>query len=167
MGAVHFLFKKRAFFLCKWGVKIGWIFFDRIRDRICLEGFRSVHIRVRVFNIRYRIHIRILKSHIYDVDIKSYPIRHGWHYSYLNPNPDRNIKTNIISVISVRIRSVFIRKQGPVWIVVSSYHTWHVCGGRIARQQLRQKLQNAEAWCLHFYGKPNMQHILAPNQTLD
>ena len=87
------------------------IFSDRIRDRIRLEGFRSVHIRVRIFNIRHRIRIRILKSHIYDVDIQSYPIRHGWHYSYSNPNPDRNMKTNVISMISVRIRSVFIPSE--------------------------------------------------------
>jgi hypothetical protein len=45
------------------------IFSDRIRDRIRLEDFRSVRIRVRIFNIRYRIRIQILKSHIYDVDI--------------------------------------------------------------------------------------------------
>jgi hypothetical protein len=59
------------------GMKIVWIFSDRIRDQICLEGFRSVRIRVRIFNIRYRIRIRIPKSHIYDVDIQMYPIRHG------------------------------------------------------------------------------------------
>jgi hypothetical protein len=52
--------------------------------------------------------IRILKSHIYDVGIQSYPIRHDSHYPYSNLNPDRNMKTNVISVISVRIRSVFI-----------------------------------------------------------
>jgi hypothetical protein len=86
------------------------IFSDRIRDRIRLEGFRSVRIRVRIFNIRYRIRIRIFKSHIYDVDIQSYPIRHDWHYPYSNPNPTRNMKTNMISVISVRIRSVFIHR---------------------------------------------------------
>jgi hypothetical protein len=40
-------------------------------------------------------------------------------YPYSNPNPDINIKTNTISVISVRIRSVFIpsgstaRSHGP------------------------------------------------------
>jgi hypothetical protein len=90
------------------GVKMVRIFSDRIRDRIRLEGFRSVHIRVRIFNIRYRIRIQILKSHIYDVDIQSYLIRHSWHYPYSNPNPDRNIKTNMISVLSVCIRSVFI-----------------------------------------------------------
>ena len=95
------------------GVKMVQIFFDRIRDRIRLEGFRSVHIRVRVFNIWHRIRIRILKSHIYDVDIKSYPIRHGWHYPYSNLNLDRNIKTNVISVISVRIWSIFIPTSGP------------------------------------------------------
>jgi hypothetical protein len=54
-----------------------WIFSDRIRDRIRLKGFRSVRIRVRIFNIRYRIRIRIPKSHIYDVDIQMYPIWHG------------------------------------------------------------------------------------------
>jgi hypothetical protein len=59
------------------GMKTVWIFFDRIRDRIRLEGFRSIHIRVQIFNIRYRIRTRILKSHIYDVDIQSNPIRHG------------------------------------------------------------------------------------------
>ena len=52
------------------------IFSDRIRDRIRLEGLRSVRIRVRMFNIRYRIRIRIFKSYIYDVDIQSYLIRH-------------------------------------------------------------------------------------------
>jgi hypothetical protein len=83
------------------------IFFDRIRDRIHLEELRSVRIRVRIFNIRYRIRIRILKSHIYDVDIQ-YPIRHSWHYPYSNPNPDKNMKTNVISVISVRIWYIFI-----------------------------------------------------------
>ena len=50
------------------------IFSDRIRYRIRLEGLRSIRIRVRISNIRYRIHIRILKSHIYDIDIQSYPI---------------------------------------------------------------------------------------------
>jgi hypothetical protein len=84
------------------------IFSDRIRDRICLEGFRSVRIRVRIFNIRNCIRIRILKSHIYDVDIQLYHIRHDWHYPYSNLNPTKNIKINIISVISVRIRSVFM-----------------------------------------------------------
>ena len=63
--------------LTRVGMKTVRIFFDRIRNRIRLEGLRSVRIRVRISNIRYRIriHIRILKSHIYDVDIKSYPIR--------------------------------------------------------------------------------------------
>jgi hypothetical protein len=84
------------------------IFSDRIRDRIRLEGFYSVRIRVRIFNIRYRIRIRIFKSHIYDVDIQLYLIRHFLYYPYSNPNPDVNTKTNTISVISVRIRSVFI-----------------------------------------------------------
>jgi len=90
------------------GMKTVWIFSDRIRDRIRLERFRSVRIWVRMFNIRYRIRIRILKSYIYDVDIQSYLIRYDWHYPYSNPNPTRNIKTNMISVIFVRIRSVFI-----------------------------------------------------------
>jgi hypothetical protein len=58
-------------------VKTVQIFSDRIRDRIRLEGFRSIRIRVWIFNVRYRIRIRILKSHIYDVDIQFYPIRHG------------------------------------------------------------------------------------------
>jgi hypothetical protein len=40
-------------------------------------GFKSVRIRVRIFNIRYRIRIQILKSHIYDVDIQSYHIRYS------------------------------------------------------------------------------------------
>ena len=39
------------------GMKMVQIFSDRIRDRIRLEGSRSVHIRVRMFNIRYRIRI--------------------------------------------------------------------------------------------------------------
>jgi hypothetical protein len=89
-------------------MKTVQIFSDRIRDRIRLEGFRSVRIRVQIFNIRYRIRIWIFKSHIYDVDIQSYPIRHSWHYLYLNPNLIRNMKTNMISMISIRIRSVFI-----------------------------------------------------------
>jgi hypothetical protein len=50
-------------------MKVVWIFSYRIRDRIHLEGFRSVHIRVWIFNIWYCIRIRILKSHMYDVDI--------------------------------------------------------------------------------------------------
>jgi len=87
------------------------IFFDRIRDRIRLEGFRSVRIRVRIFNIRYRIRIRILKSYNCDVDIQSYLIRHGWYYPYSNPNSTRNMKTNIILMIFVRIRSVFIPRR--------------------------------------------------------
>jgi hypothetical protein len=74
-------------------------------------GFSSVRIRVWIFNIRYRIRIRIFKSHIYDVDIQSYHIRHFLYYSYLNPNPDINMKTNMISVVSVRIRSVFIPRS--------------------------------------------------------
>ena len=62
-----------------------------------------------MFNIWYRIRIRILKSYIYDVDIQSYLTRHCWHYPYSNPNPTKNMKTNMISVIiSVRIRFVFI-----------------------------------------------------------
>ena len=98
------------------GMKTVWIFSDRIRNRIRLEGLRSVRIRVRISNIRYRIHIQILKSHIYDVDIQSYPIRHSWHYPYSNPNPDRNMKTNVISVISVCIRSIFIPTK-VVWAI--------------------------------------------------
>ena len=82
-------------------MKTVWIFSDRIWDRNRLERFRSVRIRVRIFNIRYRIRIRILKSYIYDVDIQSYLIRHDWHYPYSNPNPTRNLKTNMILVTSV------------------------------------------------------------------
>jgi hypothetical protein len=37
-----------------------------------------------------------------------YHIRHFLYYPYSNPNSDINMKTNTISVISVRIRSVFI-----------------------------------------------------------
>jgi hypothetical protein len=93
------------------GMKMVRIFSDPIRNRIRLKGFRSVRIRVRIFNIRYCIRIRILKSHIYDIDIQLYHIRHSWHYSYSNMNPNRNIKINIISVIFVCIWSVFI----PTW----------------------------------------------------
>jgi hypothetical protein len=75
------------------GMKIVWIFSDRIRDQICLEGFRSVRIRVRIFNIRYRIRMLIFKCILsgmvvfesesgqkyenkYDIsDIRPYPIR--------------------------------------------------------------------------------------------
>jgi len=112
----HF-FKKSSTSLCYhrsnqyyWflGMKTVRIFSDRIRDRIRLVRFRSVRIRVRIFNIRYRIRIRIFKSYIYDVDIQSYLIRHDWYYPYSDPNPITNMKTNMISVISVRIRSVFI-----------------------------------------------------------
>jgi len=85
------------------------IFSDRIRDRIRLEGFRCVCIRVRIFNIQYRIRIRILKSYICDVDIQSYFIRHGWYYPYSNLT--KNMKTNMISVISVCIRFVLIPNQ--------------------------------------------------------
>jgi len=52
-------------------MKMVWIFSDRIRDQIYLDRFRSVHIWVRIFNIRYCILIRILKSYIYDIDILS------------------------------------------------------------------------------------------------
>ena len=89
-------------------MKMVRIFFDHIRDRIRLERFRFVRMRVRMFNIWYHIRIQIFKSYIYDVDIQSYLIRYDWHYPYSNPNLTRNIKTNMISVISVRIRSVFI-----------------------------------------------------------
>jgi hypothetical protein len=102
------------------GVKMVWIFSDRIRDRIRLEGYRSVRVRVWIFNIWYRIRIRILKSHIYDVNIQLYPIRHGWHYPYSNPNPDRNLKTNVISDISVHIRSVFIPRHIS-WFIWLTY----------------------------------------------
>ena len=104
-------------YLCL-GMKTVRIFSDRIRDWIRLEGSRSILIRVRIFNIRYRIRIRIIKLHIYDVDIQSYPIRQSWQYPYSNPNSDRNMKTNVISVISVRIRSVFI-------------HTYHCRSSRV------------------------------------
>ena len=90
------------------GVKMVWIFSDHIRDQIHLDEIRSVCIWVLIFNIQYHIRIQKIKSHIYDVDIQLYPIRHSWHYLYSNPNLDRNMKTNVISVISVRIRSVFI-----------------------------------------------------------
>ena len=90
------------------GMKTVWTFSDRIRDQIRLERFRFIRIRVWIFNIWYHIHIRILKSYIYDIDIHSYLMQHDWHYAYLNPNPTRNMKTNMISVISVRIRSIFI-----------------------------------------------------------
>ena len=70
------------------GMKTVWIFFNCIWDQIRLEGFRSVRIRVRIFNIRYRIRIRILKSYIYNIDIQSYHIRHSWHYPYSNLNPN-------------------------------------------------------------------------------
>jgi hypothetical protein len=42
------------------GVKKVRIFSDCIQDRIHLEGFRSVNIRVRIFNIRYHICIEYL-----------------------------------------------------------------------------------------------------------
>jgi hypothetical protein len=67
---------------------------------------------LRIFNIWYRIRIRIFKPYIYDGDIQSYHVRHFLYYLYLNPNPDINMKTNTISAISVRIRSVFIPTYG-------------------------------------------------------
>ena len=105
------------------------IFSDRIRNRIRLEGLRSVRIRVRISNIRYRILIRIFKSYIYDVDIQSYHIRHSWHYPYSNPNPNKNIKINVISVISVRILSVFIPSPNAAEVgVLLHLHTQHSSG---------------------------------------
>jgi hypothetical protein len=67
------------------GMKTLRIFSDRIRYRIRLERFTSVRIRVRIFNIWYRIHIRIRKSYIYDVDSNC-------------------ILSGIIDIIHVRIR---------------------------------------------------------------
>jgi hypothetical protein len=67
-------------------------------DRICLE-FRSIRIRVCIFNLQYNISIRILKSHIYDIDIYLYPIWHSWHYLYLNLNL-RNIVAICICICS-------------------------------------------------------------------
>jgi hypothetical protein len=74
-----FFFVKRQVVGCGQdeNVKMVRIFSDRIRDRIRLEGFRSDRIRIWIFNIRYRICIRIPKSHIYNVDIQLYLIRHG------------------------------------------------------------------------------------------
>jgi hypothetical protein len=118
MSPTHLLYAQMLPYGCY--TSHGWIrmkmvriFFYRICDRIRLEGFKSVHIWVRIFDIWYCIRIRILKLHIYDVDIQSYPIRHSWYYLYSNPNPDWNIKINVISVISIRILSVFI----PTWII--------------------------------------------------
>ena len=51
------------------GLKMARIFSDRIRDRIRLERLKSVRIRVRILNIRYCIRIRMIKLHIYDVNI--------------------------------------------------------------------------------------------------
>jgi len=101
-------------------MKIVRIFSDRIRYRIRLEGFISVRIRVRIFNIRYRIRIQILKSYIYDVDIRSYLIWHDWHYPYPNLNSTTNMKTNMILMISVRIRSVFISTNYCVFFHIYS-----------------------------------------------
>jgi len=119
------------------GMKTVRIFSDRIRDRIRLEGFRSVCIQVWIFNIRYRIRIWILKSYIYDVDIQSYLIWLGWDYPYSNPNPTKNMKTNMISMISVRIRSIFIptyngskfhnKRLSPTWSLEPRHVIpWHM-----------------------------------------
>jgi len=105
-------------------MKTVQIFFDRIWNRIRLERFRCVRIRVWIFNIRYRIRIRILKSYIYDVDIQSYLIRHDWHYPYSYPNLTKNMKTNMISVIFIRIWSVFIPSCHSLQLV-----PWGVWGG--------------------------------------
>jgi len=87
--------KNGLLLLCPLEMKTVRIFSDRIRHRIRLKGFRSIRIWVRIFNIRYCIRIRILKSYICDVDIQSYIIRHSWYYLYSNPNPTKNMKTNI------------------------------------------------------------------------
>jgi hypothetical protein len=125
------------------------IFFDRIRDRIRLEMFRSVCIRVRIFYIRYRIRIRIIKSYIYDVDIQSYLIRHGWHYSYSNPNPTKNMKTNVISAVSVRIRSVFIPAREwlrhPNSCLLFRHYAEHLVGGWWI-QDAYARLVNMRMW---------------------
>jgi hypothetical protein len=56
----HLLAKKRQILTSSClGMKTVRIFFARIRDRICLERFGSARIRVRIFNIRYRMRIRI------------------------------------------------------------------------------------------------------------
>jgi len=102
-----------------------WILFLLLTPPICrdengtnifrpysrLNSFREVQIcpySSPNIHIWYCIHIWILKSYIYDVNIQSYLIQHGWHYPYLNLNLTKNMKTNMISVISIRIWSVFI-----------------------------------------------------------
>jgi hypothetical protein len=119
------------------------IFSDSIWEWIRLEEFWSVRIWVRIFNIRYHIRIWIIKSYIYDVDIQSYHIRHGWQYPYSDPNPNKNMKINITSVIYVRIWSVFI--HAPVQYTMerqnlrltSYYHLY------VAEQGFREKEINA------------------------
>ena len=76
-AAWNFISKAVFLLLLRIGMKMVRIFSDHIRNRIRLEGLRSVRIQVRISNIRCRIRIRILKLHIYDVDIQSYPIRHS------------------------------------------------------------------------------------------
>ena len=85
-------------------VKMVRTFFDCIRYRIRLEGFKSIRIRVRIFNTRYHIRIRILKSHIYDVDIQSYPIRHGSQYLESESGQKYENKYNISDIRSYPIR---------------------------------------------------------------
>jgi len=45
-----------------------------------------------------------VKLYIYDVNIQLYLIYYSRHYPYLNPKLIRNIKINIISIISVHIQ---------------------------------------------------------------
>ena len=144
-------------------MKTVQVFFDVIRNRIRLEGLRSVRIRVRISNIRYRIRIRILKSHIYNVDIQSYSIRHDWHYPHSNSNPIRNMKTNVILVISVRIWSVFI-PSAMVW----GYGLWAVASlGCLDRNNSRRKeaiefiQQKAASMIKSFTALPHLPLILS------
>ena len=108
------------------GMKTVRIFSNHIRDRIRLERFRSVRIRVRIFNIQYRIRIQILKSHICDVDTQYYRIRHSWYYPYSNPNPNRNMKTNVISVISVLQSCNGYRWATATLICACTNHWWMI-----------------------------------------
>jgi hypothetical protein len=72
---------------------------NRIWVRIRLEEFK-IH---QYPESRYSTLNTIFKCHIYDVNIHSDSIRYSWYYPYLNLNPNRNMKINVILVISIRI----------------------------------------------------------------
>jgi hypothetical protein len=125
------------------GMKMVRIFSDCIRDRIRLEGFRSIHIRVQIFDIRYCICIRILKLHIYDVDIQSYPIRQSWYSIIFN---------HIQAYLWCRYSIIFESESGLKYenkCNISNIHSYPIYFNPCMDH-------------LHFYNKPNPPYKLQP-----